>query len=103
MLRSMLLEVGPHVQEKLSYKTPFFYFKGPLCYLNPTFDGLDMGFVRGKVLSNDQGLLELKGHKFVKTIRLHSLAELSEKEHAIRQLLNEAAILNEHDSLKKKK
>ncbi len=103
LLRRMILDVGPHGQEKLSYKIPFFYFKGPLCYLNPTFDGLDIGFVRGKELSNEQGLLELKGRKFVKTIRLHSLAELSEKEHAIRQILNEAAILNEHYRLQKKK
>ena len=103
VLRSLILYVGPHVQEKLSYKIPFFYFHGPLCYLNPTFEGLDIGLVRGRELSNEQGLLELKGRKFVKTIRLHSLAELSEKEHTIRQILNEAAILNEHYRLLKKK
>lgn len=96
VLRRLILNVGPHVQEKISYNVPFFYFHGPLCYLSPKFDGVYIGFVRGHELSNEQGLLEIKDRKYIRSIHFHSLAELGEMDYAIRQILNEAAILNEH-------
>lgn len=103
VLRNMILDVGPHVQEKISYRIPFFYFHGPLCYLSPTFDGIYIGFVRGHQLSNEHRLLEKKDRKFVRSIHFYSLAELEEREETIRQILNEAAILNEYHYRQKKK
>ena len=103
VLRNMILDVGPHVQEKISYKIPFFYFHGPLCYLSPTFDGMNIGFVRGHQLSNEHRLLEKKDRRFVRSIHFYSLAELEEREETIRQILNEAAILNEYHYRQKKK
>jgi hypothetical protein len=103
VLRNMILDVGPHVQEKISYKIPFFYFHGSLCYLSPTFDGIYIGFVRGHQLSNEHRLLEKKDRKFVRSIHFYSLAELEEREEQIRQILNEAAILNEYHYRQKKK
>lgn len=105
VLRLWILDLGPHAQEKISYKIPFFYFYGPLCYLNPAPDGVDLSFVQGNRLSNEQKLLEEKGRKTVASIRFHSLAEVEEQESEIRQILNEAAILNQylHQQKKKKK
>lgn len=91
------------MQEKLSYKIPFFYYHGALCYLNPTKEGVDIGFTKGYELSNTSGLLEAKGRKQVRTITFHSVAEVEENEEALRQLLNEAAILNEYHFRQKKK
>ncbi len=96
VLRSLVLDVGPHVQEKISYTVPYFYFHGPLCYLSPKFDGAYLGFPRGHQLSNKHGLLENGNRKFVRSIHFYSLAELEEKEEEIRKILNEAAILNEY-------
>ncbi len=96
VLRTWILDLGPHAQEKISYKIPFFYFYGPMCYLNPTPDGVDLGFVQGKSLSNEQGLLQMKQRKTVATIRFHSLAEVEAREAQIRQILNEATILNQY-------
>jgi hypothetical protein len=96
VLRRWILDLGPHTTEKISYKIPFFYFYGPLCYLNPTPDGVDLSFVNGKKLSNNQKLLEDKNRKAVASMRLHSLAELEEHEEQVRQILNEAAILNQY-------
>jgi hypothetical protein len=95
VLRSFILDLGPHVQEKISYTVPYFYFRGPLCYLSPKFDGVYIGFVRGHQLSNEQGLLDTNNRKFIRSIHFYSLADLEEKEEQIRQILNEAAILNE--------
>ena len=104
VLRRWILDLGPHTQEKISYTVPYFYFYGPLCYLNPALDGVDLSFVNGKKLSNEQKLLEDKNRKTVASIRFHSLAEVEEREEQIRQILNEAAILNQYlHNLKKKK
>jgi hypothetical protein len=96
VLRTWVLDMGPHVQEKLSYKIPFFYFYGPLCYLNPKPDGVDLGLVQGKSLSKEQDLLQMKERKTVATIRFHNLAEAAAHEEQVRQILNEAAILNQY-------
>lgn len=102
VLRNLILDLGPHVQEKISYTVPFFYFRGPLCYLSPKFDGVYIGFVRGHQLSNDQGLLEKKDRKYIRSVHFYSLADFEEKEDEIRKILNEAAILNEYYFQQKK-
>lgn len=96
ILRSWILDLGPHTQEKISYKIPYFSFYGPLCYLNPNEDGVDLGFTKGYELSNEQGILEAKGRKHVKSITFYSTTDLEEQEDTIRHILNEAAILNEY-------
>lgn len=102
VLRSMILDIAPHVQEKISYSVPFFYFHGPLCYLSPKLDGAYIGFVRGHQISNEHGLLETNKRKYVRSIYFHGLVDLEEKEADIRHILNEAAILNEYYSRQKK-
>jgi uncharacterized protein YdeI (YjbR/CyaY-like superfamily) len=102
ILRSWVMDLGTHVQEKISNKIPYFYFYGQLCYLSPAVDGVDFGFVKGYELSNDDGLLESKGRKHVRSITFHSVAEVEENEEKIRHVLNEAAILNEYHSKRKK-
>lgn len=96
VLRRWILDLGPHTQEKISYTVPYFYFYGQLCYLNATTDGVDLSFANGKKLSNKQKLLEDKNRKAVASIRFHSLAEVEEMEEPVRQILNEAAILNQY-------
>lgn len=102
VLRTWILDLGPHTQEKISYKVPFFYFYGHMCYLNPAVDGVDLSFTQGTKLSNEQKLLEEKDRKAVASIRFHSLAEVEEREAEVRQILNEAAILNQYLHQQKK-
>jgi hypothetical protein len=96
VLRSMILDIGPHIQEKISYTVPYFYFFGPLCYLSPKLDGVYIGFVHGHQLDPEHGLLEKMNRKYVRSIHFYSLVELEEKEDDVRKILNEAAILNEY-------
>jgi hypothetical protein len=96
ILRSWILDLGPHAQEKISYKKPYFSFYGTMCYLSSHDEGVDLGFTKGYEISDEQKILESKGRKQVKTITFHSVAELEENEEAIRHILNEAAILNEY-------
>jgi len=96
ILRSWILDLGSHTQEKISYKIPYYSFYGTMCFLSPQEDGVDLGFTKGYELSNDQKILESKGRKLVRSVTLHSVAELEENEDTIRHMLNEAAILNEY-------
>jgi hypothetical protein len=96
ILRSWILDLGSHTQEKISYKIPYYSFYGTMCFLSPHADGVDLGFTKGYELSNEQKMLESKGRKLVRSVTLHSVAELEENEDTIRHLLNEAAILNEY-------
>ncbi|HEY9046574.1 MAG TPA: DUF1801 domain-containing protein [Ohtaekwangia sp.] len=102
IFRAWVMDLGAHVQQKISNKIPYFYFYGPLCYFNPVGEGIDIGFARGNELSNEEGLLEARGRKHVRSITFHSVAELEENEETLRHILNEAAILNEYHFKRKK-
>lgn len=103
VLRTWVLDLGSHTTEKISYKVPFFYFYGPLCYVSPTVDGVDLCFTQGASLSKTHKQLKSKGRKTVASMRIHSLAELEEHEDEIRRILNEAEILNQYLFNQKKK
>jgi hypothetical protein len=93
-LRQMLLAAGPHhLEERLSYNIPFYYYYGRLCYLNPHRSGVDLGFCRGSKLSNEQGLLGEKGRVAVRSITYRTEAEIDEP--ALREMVQEALLLNE--------
>ena len=49
-IREMILSLIPHVQEKLSFKIPFYHYHGMFCYINEVKDGIDLGLCRGKDL-----------------------------------------------------
>lgn len=102
IVRSWVLDLGPHVQEKISYKIPFFYFYGPVCYLSPGKECVDLAFTKGFELADEDKLLESKGRKQVKSVTFYSVAGAEEHEDEVRRLLNEAAILNEFQYKRRK-
>ena len=54
-----------------------------------------MAFTRAKELSNENGLLDFGDRKQVAGVILHSLTDLENKRVAIREILQEAFILDE--------
>ena len=62
-----LMMSNPEIVQKIRYKVPFYYRKSWICYLNPNkkTGTVEMVFLRGDELSNEQGLLEAKGRKQV--------------------------------------
>ncbi len=93
--RSLILDSGPAITEKISYKIPFFYYFGPLVYLNQYKGGVDIGFFRGHALSNEQQLLEIRERKIVASIPILSLEVFNQHENQVREILQEALLLNE--------
>jgi hypothetical protein len=92
-LQRIILDSAPQIEEKLSYKIPFYYYYGRLCYLNPHRHGVDIGFCRGFALANETGLLESKNRAEVKTITYPAADTIAEK--PLREILQEALIVNE--------
>ena len=101
-LQRIILASAPQLEEKISYRVPFYFYLGRLCYLNPHKRGVDIGFCRGFELSNEQGLLQAKDRVEIKTITYTSAVEIDEK--PLREILQEALLLNEwHYRNKRKK
>jgi len=84
----------PTVTCKIRYKIPFYDQNKWFCYLNPIKpDKIALCFLRGNELSNVQGILESKGRKIVSSVEFSSVHEIPKN--AIREIINEALILDE--------
>ncbi len=78
-LREMIHELIPHVQEKLSFKIPFYHYHGMFCYLNEVKDGIDLGLCRGKDLVDVLPQLEQGKRVMVASVILRSKKEIQTK------------------------
>lgn len=92
----------PQVVSKIRFKIPFYYYNSWMCYLNPVKpDKVELVFINGQELSNEQGLLEKRGRKMVSGIILESLETLPID--AVLEIFSEALMLDEHKKMSKKK
>lgn len=73
ILRNLVYDCIPEVQEKLSYNVPFFRLKKTICFIWPgsvpwggTFEGVQFGLTQGHLLS-DQTYLTAGKRKYVRT------------------------------------
>ncbi|WP_424962144.1 DUF1801 domain-containing protein [Ekhidna sp.] len=79
---------------KIRFKIPMYYRKSWVCYLNPIKNnGIELAFLNGVSLSNEQGLLNCKGRKMVCGIDLYDVSNIPEK--PIDEIVQEALILDE--------
>jgi len=107
LLREIVLEAAPDIQEKISYNVPYYFMNSRVCYIWPASvrpgpkAGVVFGLCRGQLLSNEQGLLELEGRKEIGTITFHSPAEVGRD--AVREILYEAILLDEEIAAERKK
>ncbi len=99
-LRQIILETLPEVREKLSYGVPYFYRKSRICFLWPAssplagrYEGVMLGFCRGHLLSNEQGLLDLGSRKEVSTVIFSDVRSIPQE--TVREVLLEAAMVDE--------
>ncbi|MEL6668817.1 MAG: DUF1801 domain-containing protein [Bacteroidota bacterium] len=82
------------LEPKIRFKIPFYFNRSWVCYLNPIKQGgIELAFLRGRELSNVQGLLVSKGRKQVYGIDCYSLAEIPRE--AIYEIIQEAILLDE--------
>lgn len=79
---------------KISYNVPMYYHKSWVCYLNPIKkNGIELAFIKGNQLSNDQKLLQKKDRKMVQGIDLYDVQSIPER--AIDEIVQEALIIDQ--------
>ena len=111
-LRSIILDTDPHLQEKLSFGVPYFFHHRsvcflwptsliPFCFKKPTEEKVTLGLCYGNLLSNDQGLLIAGNRKQVYVIKFSEASQINDQ--AIREIIQEAVLVDEQFSKKKKK
>lgn len=90
-----LLMSFPMVTTKIKYKIPFYYRRKWLCYLNPIKnEGVELCFLRGSELSNEQSILEETNRKIVRGISYYSVNGIDEK--TLLEIINEAVLLDDY-------
>jgi hypothetical protein len=88
------LTTYPGVEIKMRYGIPFLYRKSWICYLNPLKKGgVELVFIRGVALSNQNGLLEAKGRKMVAGRTYPDLQSIDED--LLWEVFNEALLLDD--------
>jgi hypothetical protein len=78
-LREMILTIIPNVQEKLSFKIPFYHYHGMFCYLKQVKDGIDLGLCRGKDLIDVLPQLEQGNRVMVASVIIRNKKEIQTK------------------------
>jgi hypothetical protein len=100
-LRQIVLDAVPDFEEKLSYGVPYYFRNTRVCFIWPSSvkpgpkSGVVLGFCKGYLLSNEQGLLEAEGRKEVYMITFHQPAEIDERAEAVQEIIHEAVLVDE--------
>ncbi|MFK7952408.1 MAG: DUF1801 domain-containing protein [Ekhidna sp.] len=82
------------LRQDMKYDIPMYAQKKWICYLNPIKkNGIELAFVKGHLLSNEQKLLDRKKRKYVAGIDVYDLSQIREK--LIDEIVQEALLLDE--------
>jgi uncharacterized protein len=98
-VRELLLEYVPGIEEKFSFKIPFYHYYGMFCYLNMIKDGIALGFCRGKDLTLSFPQLEQEERKMIALVKLYSTKDIVTKQ--VREIIVAAAEWNKEAKLMK--
>jgi hypothetical protein len=103
-LRNCILETVPVLREKRSYGVPYYSRKSRVCFIWPASvpnggfkEGVMLGFCKGYLMGNEEGLLQAGGRKEVFTVQYLSLSQI--KWPQVRQWVQEALIIDENSYL----
>lgn len=94
-LKEIIISTSPKFRTKLSYGVPYFSINYRLCFIWPASspfsihkEGVQLGFCKGSLLSNTQGLLDMGERKEVAIINFTSQRQIDEP--SISEILFEA-------------
>lgn len=91
--RELILTNVPGIEEKLSFKIPFYHYFGMFMYLNNTKEGVDVAFCRGKDLLEEFPQLNIKKRAAIATITIQTKNDIAKLN--LRELIVAAAAWNE--------
>lgn len=91
--RELILSNVPGIEEKLSFKIPFYHFFGMFMYLNNTKEGIDVAFCRGKDLLEEFPQLNIKKRATIATVTIQNKKDITKL--TLREIIVAAAAWNE--------
>lgn len=91
-LRHLIVATVPEVEERYSFRLPFFHYYGMFMYLNNTKLGIDVAFCRGKDLIEAFPQLELKNRATIATLTIVDKKQIVQ--YGIAQIIATAAQWN---------
>ncbi|MFZ4057924.1 MAG: DUF1801 domain-containing protein [Ferruginibacter sp.] len=100
-VRKCILKTVPEIEERFSYKIPFYHYYGMFCYINPKKSSIDLGFCRGQDLLEAFPELESKNRKIVATVTIRSTKDVQQLN--IAAMVSTAAIHQQTIALGKRK
>lgn len=99
-LYEIVLSTSPKFKTKLSYGVPYFSINYRVCFIWPASsplaiekEGVQLGFCKGSLISNQQGLLDMGKRKEVAIINYIQLGQINED--LVREILFEAIEVDE--------
>jgi uncharacterized protein len=93
IIRNIILNAVPGIEERLSFKIPFYHYYGMLLYITKTKQGIDVTFCRGKDLVHEYPQLQRRNRAIAATVVVCNKKDISEQK--LRELVTAAAIWNE--------
>ena len=102
LLRDIILSTSPKFREKISYQVPYFFIHSRVCYIWPASvkpgpkAGVVLGFCKGQMIVDDEGILEKEGRKEIATITFFSIKDI--KSRKIKEFLHQAILIDEEFS-----
>lgn len=91
-IRDLLFELVPGIEEKFSFRIPFYHYFGMFCYLHFDKDKLHLCFCRGKDLVDAFPQLEQKNRAAIASVTLREMKDIQRLE--VVQLITAAAAWN---------
>jgi uncharacterized protein len=79
-VRELLFEYVPQIEEKFSFKLPFYHYYGMFCYLHFDKGGLHLCFCRGKDLVDAFPQLEQKNRAAIASVTLKEKKDIQRLE-----------------------
>lgn len=97
-IRRLILSLSPKIEERFSYKVPFYHYYGALCYLSISKNKVYMGFIKGSQLVDESGLLTQGSRKMIAVVHFENNKPIPYE--IIRTLLIQSMVLAEEKNKK---
>jgi NAD-dependent dihydropyrimidine dehydrogenase PreA subunit len=91
ILRDLVFEMEPKMEEKIKWKRPVYSLNGDVCYIGVFKKHIDFGFFNGVKLSDPKGILEGAG-VCLRYVKIHDKKDIQEKQ--FKAFVKEAVKLN---------
>jgi hypothetical protein len=98
-LRNLIIDSVPEIEERFSFRLPFYHYYGMFCYLHIARGCVNLCICRGKDLLEVFPQLEQKGRATIASVSLYQISDIARLE--IPLLITAAAQWNKEAALQK--